>query len=169
MKQTPQGHSTELILCISPGFLLVSTKLLLIPSQLHQEPNLSQGSARPAPTPNQCLLGLIRQQLRKQALWTTGSLAARPCFYVNPTTFSLQHNRDPLNLSGMVPRGPSTWPFKRVFPQSLGTSPLPGSKKRRGGAVGHPPSPEVTFPSQARSLVSLSAGRLLLVPECVAG
>lgn len=80
-------------LCCS-WYILVSTKLLLIQSSLHQELTLLQKLPHPRP---QCLLGLIHQQLRKRALRTTGSLVAKLSFYVNLTAFSLELNRDPLN------------------------------------------------------------------------
>ena len=89
-----EGHRDHL--CCS-WYILVSTKLLLIQSSLHQELNLLQKLSPPHPSPAQCLLGLIHQQLRKRALGTTGSLVAKLCFYVTLTTFSLELDGDPLN------------------------------------------------------------------------
>ena len=145
----------------SPSFHQIVADPIITPTR-----NLT--SYKSSPHPPQCLLSLIHQQLRKHIIGTTEFLVPKLCFFVNPTTFSLEHNRDPLNWSGMVPCGPSAPPFTRAFPQSPATS-NSGSKKRRGGALDHPPSSGLAFPSQSQALKSLSgfqAGRLLLAPEC---
>lgn len=93
--------------------------------------------------------------IMKAAIQTTGFLVANCCFYVSPTTTSLEQNKDPSTKAGWCPTAQVHHPSKG-FPTESWNQPLHATKKTREGPLDHPPSSELTCPSQFQSPESFS-------------
>lgn len=86
------GAGTELVSCTSPGFLLACFhwKITKVHKDLDLLQKLPHHHHQPLMSP-----WLNLPAIKKAATQTTGFLVAKLCFYVNPATFSLEHNWDP--------------------------------------------------------------------------